>query len=50
MVGASAAALAGARQLAGGLVATGTLVPMARPEPSSWHKKTSPFLGKRSLL
>jgi hypothetical protein len=50
MVGASAAALAGARQWTGVLVAAGTLVPMRRPEPSRGRKKTSAFLAKRSLL
>jgi uncharacterized protein YfaT (DUF1175 family) len=50
MVGASAAALGGARELSGVLVAAGTLVPMARPELSRWDKKTSAFLAKRSLL
>ena len=50
MVGASAAALGGARELSGVLLAAGTLVPMARPELSRWHKKTSAFLAKRSLL
>ena len=50
MVRASAAALAGVRQLTGVLVAAGTLVPMGRPELSRWHKKTSAFLAKRSLL
>jgi len=48
--GGSAAALAGARQVTGVLVAVGTLVPMTRPELSRGDKKTSPFLAKRSLL
>ena len=50
IVGASGAALALTRQLTGVLVTAGTLVPMTRRELSRWHKKTSSFLAKRSLL